>query len=142
MCFFLVLFEKRFMYLFILAVLGLPCYAWACCGCSKWGLPSRCGARASHCSGFSCWVARAPGCVVFNSCRFQALEHRLSSCGAWTCRSVACGNLPRSGIKPASPASAGRFFTTEPAGKSPFVFAEVSAVSLLVRLLQMIIFVQ
>ena len=48
-----------------------------------------CGAWASHCSGFSCCGTRAPGTrasVVaargLSSCGSQALEHRLSSCGA------------------------------------------------------------
>ena len=60
----------------------------------------------------------------------------LSSCSVWACHcgdlllqstgstpvvcglrcSVACGNLPGLGIKPMSPALAGRFFTTEPPG--------------------------
>ena len=49
-----------------------------------------CGARASHCSDFSCWGARALGArasvVVargLSSCRSWALENRLSSCGTW-----------------------------------------------------------
>ena len=33
--------------------------------------------------------------------------------------SEALGNLPRSGIKPLSPAVVGRFFTTEPPGMPP-----------------------
>ena len=48
-----------------------------------------CGAWASHCGGFSCCGARALGTwasvVVaggLSSCGSQALEHRLSSCGA------------------------------------------------------------
>ena len=48
-----------------------------------------CGAWASHCSGFSCCGARAVGMgssvVVacgLSSCGSQALESRLSSCGA------------------------------------------------------------
>ena len=48
----------------------------------------RCGARASHCGGFSCYGARALGArasvvVVhgLSSCGSQALEGRLSSCG-------------------------------------------------------------
>ena len=48
-----------------------------------------CGARASHCGGFSCCRARALGArasvVVahgLSSCGSWALEHRLSSCGA------------------------------------------------------------
>ena len=49
-----------------------------------------CGARASHCSGFSCCRAWALGAwasaVVargLSSCGSWALERRLSSCGAW-----------------------------------------------------------
>ena len=52
------------------------------------GLP--CGARASHCGGFSCCGARALGTWAsavaargLSSCGMRALEHRLSSCGAW-----------------------------------------------------------
>ena len=46
-----------------------------------------------------------------------ALEHRLSSCG--TRALLLCGtwDLPRSGIEPTSPTSAGGLFTTEPPGK-------------------------
>ena len=50
----------------------------------------RCGAQASCCGGFSCCGARALGVrasVVaacgLSSCSTWALEHRLSSCGAW-----------------------------------------------------------
>ena len=53
------------------------------------GATLRCDARASHCSGFSCCGARALGAwasvVVahgLSSCGSQALESRLSSCGA------------------------------------------------------------
>ena len=49
----------------------------------------RCGARASHCGGFSCCGAQALGTrasvVVahgLSSCGSRALERRLSSCGA------------------------------------------------------------
>ena len=67
-------FKNKFIYLIILflAVLGL-----------------RCSARASHCGGFSCG-ARALGARALvvaarglTSCGSRALEHRLSSCGAW-----------------------------------------------------------
>ena len=34
------------------------------------------------------------------------------------------GNLPHPGIKPASPALSGRFFTTEPPGKPAFYFID------------------
>ena len=49
----------------------------------------RCGAWASHCSGFSCcgaWALGARASVVvahgLSSCGSWALERRLSSCGA------------------------------------------------------------
>ena len=52
------------------------------------GATLRCGAWASHCSGFSYCGARALGMQVsvvvargLSSCGSQALEHRLSSCG-------------------------------------------------------------
>ena len=48
-----------------------------------------CGARASHCGGFSCCGARALGAQAsavaarrLSSCGSWALERRLSSCGA------------------------------------------------------------
>ena len=53
------------------------------------GATLRCGARASHCSGFSCWGARALGAQAsvvrargLSSCGLRALERRLNSCGA------------------------------------------------------------
>ena len=65
------------LYCLLLAVLGRHC----CVGffsCDKRGLLSSCGAWASHGGG-----AQALGHVGFSSCGSQALEHRLSSCGAW-----------------------------------------------------------
>ena len=50
--------------------------------------------------------SRAQG---LSSCSSQVLQHRLDGCGTW--------DLPRSGVEPVSPASAGRFFTTEPPEK-------------------------
>ena len=50
----------------------------------------RCGARTSHCSGFSCcgaWALGTWASVVvahrLSSCGLWALERRLSSCGTW-----------------------------------------------------------
>ena len=40
--------------LLFLAGLDLRCCAWAFSSCSEQGLLSSCGARASHCGGFSC----------------------------------------------------------------------------------------
>ena len=74
-----------FIYLF-LAVLGLCCCTRAFSSC---GERVHCGARASHCGGFSCcgaWALGAWASVVvarkISSCGLQALERRLSSCGA------------------------------------------------------------
>ena len=54
----------------------------------------------------------------------QAVERRLSSCGAraW----LLCGmwDLPGPGLEPVSPALAGGFFTTAPPGKPEFGISE------------------
>ena len=42
-----------FIYLFM-AALSLHYCAWAFSSCGEWGLLFGCGARASHCGGFSC----------------------------------------------------------------------------------------
>ena len=91
-----------------------------------------CGARASHCGGFSCCGARALGAwasvVVacgLSSCGSQAVERRLSSCGAWAYLLHGMWDLPGPGLEPMSPALAGGFLTTEPPGKpliSIFIF--------------------
>ena len=89
---------------------------------------SCCSTRASHCSGFSRCRAWALGHAGFSSCSTwvsscgsQALEHRLSSCGARAQLLRSMWDLPGSEIEPVSPAFVGRFFffTTEPPGK-PF----------------------
>ena len=95
-----------------------PLFSFCCFGCAGsllqcwlfsssggWRLLSRRGAQASYCSGF-CGRARALGCTGFSGCGTPAQL----LCGMW--------DLPRPGIKLASPALAGRFFTTEPPGKS------------------------
>ena len=65
------------LFILFLAVLGLRCCAWAFSSCGEWGLLFSCGARASHCGGFSCCGARALGvqASVVVACE-------LSSCGA------------------------------------------------------------
>ena len=85
-----------------------------------------CGARASHCGGFSCCRARALGlwasivvARMLSSCGSWAPEHRLSSCGARALLLHGMWDLPGPGIKPMSPALAGGFLTTAPRGKSP-----------------------
>ena len=55
----------------------------------------------------------------FSSCGSQALEHRLSSCGTWAQLLHGMWDLPGPGLKPVSPALAGRFLTTAPPGKPP-----------------------
>ena len=108
-----------FIYLF-LAVLGLCC-------CLGFSLVMASGGHSS----FWCprlllqWLlfswgmgsTRVRASVVaaheLSSCSLPVLEHRLSSCGA---RAYMWG-LPGPGIKPMSPALAGRFFTTESPGK-------------------------
>ena len=83
-----------------------------------------CCAWASHCGGFSRCGARALGlqasvvvaCRV-SSCGLQALEHRLSSCGARAHLLRGTWDLPRLGLEPVSPALAGGFLTTAPPGK-------------------------
>ena len=69
------------MYLFLgLDVLGLCCCEGFSLVVESGGLLSSCGARASHCGGF---LLQSVGLSVCG-CRLQALEHTLSSCGAWT----------------------------------------------------------
>ena len=119
----------------------------SCCmgcfsSCSKWGLLSSCGVWVSHLCGFSPVAASGGSCLVAvcgflpcvehrfqgaqpsvvvacgrSSCDSQALEHRLSSCGAWGWLLCTMWNLPHPGIKPVSPALAGGSFATKPPGK-------------------------
>ena len=53
----------------------------------------------------------------FSGCSSWALEHRFSGFGSWAYLLLCMRNLPWSGIKPVSPALAGRFFTPDPPGK-------------------------
>ena len=106
-------------------------FLWLCrlfSSCRDQG-PLSCGARASHCGGFSRCRAWALGGWIsvavahgLGSCDSWALEHRLSSCGAWA--QLLCGvwDLPRIRIKRTFPALAGRFFPTEPPRKLLFPF--------------------
>ena len=72
-----------------MAALGLCCCVWAFSSCGEGGATLGCGARASHCGGFSCceaWALGTQASVVaahgLSSCGSWALECRLSSCGA------------------------------------------------------------
>ena len=93
------------------------------------GATRHCGVWAPHCSGFSCYGARALGAwasVVaacrLSSCGTRALECRLSSCGARVQLLHGMWDPPRPGIEPASPALSGGLLTTAPPGKSQFIF--------------------
>jgi len=84
--------------------------------------------QVSHCSDFSCYRAQGLGTWALavaacrlSSCGSQALEQRLSSCGTWAQLLHGMWDPPRSGIKPVSPALAGKFFITEPPRK-PWLF--------------------
>ena len=103
-CFFF--YYNLFIYLFIFGCAGslLLCGLFSSCG--EWGLLSGCGAWASHCGGFSCCGAPAPGAwasVVaahgLSSCGSPALEHRLNSC-AWPSCSEASRIFPDQGSNP------------------------------------------
>ena len=57
-----------------------------------------CGARASHCGGFSCCGAQALGTQTS-----LAVARRLSSCGSWAqflCGLEKCGTFPDQGLNP------------------------------------------
>ena len=119
-----------FIFLIFLAVLGLCC-------CAARGLSLVAVSRAYSslwCTGFSLWwllllqstgsrpvasVVVAHGLI---SCGLRALEHRLSSCGAWA--QLLCGmcDFPGPGIEPVSPALAGGFLTTVPPGKPSVLY--------------------
>ena len=84
--------------------------------CSEQELLSSC-VWVSHGGGFSChgaWALRCMGSAVVAS--------GLCSCGSWAQLLHGTWDLPRPGIKPVSPALAGRFFTTEPPRKPCFVY--------------------
>ena len=111
----------NFIYFFSFGFTGSSLLCGLFSSCSKPGLLSKCNLQASHCSGFSCWGVWALG-EGFSSWDSRALEHRLSSCGkrAWLHHSMK--DLPKSGIKPTSPALAGGVFTAELPGKPIFIF--------------------
>ena len=72
--------ELNKFFFFFPAVLSL--LAWAFSSAAIGDASLSC-AQASRCGGFSCCRARAPGHTGFSGWDSQALEHMLSSCGAW-----------------------------------------------------------
>ena len=71
------------------------------------GTTLRCGARASHCGGFSCCAARALGeqasvavARELSSWCSRALERRLSNCGARASLLRGMWDLPGPGTNP------------------------------------------
>ena len=58
----------------------------------------------------------------FSSCGSQALERRLSSCGAWAQLLCSMWDLPGPGLEPVFPALADGFLTAAPPGKSQDLF--------------------
>ena len=105
--------------IYFLAVPALCRSVWTLSSCSERGLLSSCSAQASHSDGSSCCRAQALGYVGFGTCSNQALECWLSSCGIRAYLPGSMWNLPEAGIKPVSPALAGRFLTSGAPGKSP-----------------------
>ena len=121
----IIIFKNKFIYLFIYGCVGSLLLHAGFLQLQRVGATLRCGARASHCSGSSCCRARALGArasvvVVhgLSSCGLQALERRLSSCGARAQLLRGMWGLPGPGLEPMYPALAGRFLTTVPPGKS------------------------
>ena len=69
------------------------------------------------------YSSRASHCGGFYYCEAWALEHtRFSSCGTWAQPPPGMWDPPRSGMKPMSPALAGRLQTNGPPGKSSCFF--------------------
>ena len=100
-----------------LAVLGFSC----CVGSSLVAAPSARPLLLPSMGSQGVW-ASVVGAGGLRSGGSRALEHRLSSSGTRAQLLRGRWDLSGPGIKPASPALAGRFFTTEPPGKSPNMY--------------------
>ena len=62
------------------------------------------------------WASGAAVCGP-SGCGSQAVEHRLSGCGAWAWLLCGMWDLSGLGTEPVFPVLAGRFFTTKPPWK-------------------------
>ena len=87
-----------------MAVLGLRFCARAFSSCGKWGT-------------LFIVVCRPLTVVASLVVEHRLQTHRLSNCGTWAQSLRGVWDLPRPGLKPMSPALAGRFSTTAPPGK-------------------------
>ena len=106
------------LFIYLLAALGLGCYVWAFSNYGEWRLLSHCSVQASHCCSFSCCGAQALGTGLqqLQLMGSRVWAQQLQDTRACLLRSM--WKLPRPGIKPMSPALAGRFLPTGPSGKS------------------------
>ena len=112
------------LFILVLAALGLRCCAWAFSSCGEQGLlfVVVCGlliAVASLVAEHRLQVRRLHQLwhAGFSSCGSQAIELRLSSCGARAYLLHGMWDLPGPGLELLSPALAGGFLTTVPPGK-------------------------
>ena len=112
-----------FFFFFFFAALGLCCRLWAFLLLWWAGATLPCGVWVSHCGGFSCCGAWAPGTWAS-----VVVAHGLSSCGVQAQLLRGMWDLPGPGLKPVSPALAGGFLTTVPPGKPPCPWFWSSAV--------------
>ena len=104
-------------YYYFLVVLDFHFCAWAFCSCGKWE---------------PLFIAvHGPLTVTASLVAEQRLQTRkLSSCGSRAQLLRGMWDLPRPGLEPVSPAFAGRFSTTAPRGKPPFLFVCTAPVQL------------
>ena len=105
--FFLTLLLFIYLFIYFLAVLGLRFCARAFPSCGKWG---------------PLFIAvRGPLTIAASPVAEHRLQmRRLSNCGSRAQPLRGKWDLPRPGLKPVSPALAGRFSTTAPPGKPSF----------------------
>ena len=107
--FFSFFFFFKFVYLLFMAVLGLHLRARASPSCGKWGP--------------LLIAVRGPLTIAASLVAEHRLQtHRLSKCGSRALSLRGMWDPPRTGLKPVSPASAGRLPTTAPPGKPSILY--------------------
>ena len=113
--------KKRFIFIYLwLCWVFVADFRELFSSCGEWELLSTWGARASHCSSFSCRRPRALGTQVSEVGGWQALSTGSVAVGTGL---VSPQHVGSSWIRDLtmSPILAGGFFTTEPAGKPSFL---------------------